>query len=70
MRIAGNPIAYGIGTHSYSILQYDLPAGYTHFECLAGLDTGGTEQACGEQASVVFKVYTSQPAPEGAPLVD
>ncbi len=70
MRIAGNPIAYGIGTHSYSILQYDLPAGYTHFECLAGLDNGGTEQACGEQASVVFKVYTSQPAPEGSAPVD
>jgi putative membrane-bound dehydrogenase-like protein len=70
MRIAGNPVAYGIGTHSYSVIGYDLPEGFTHFECLAGLDNGGTDQACGESASVVFHIYTEDPPPEGSQFVD
>ncbi len=63
MRIAGKPIAYGIGTHANSVIHFKLPKnhGYTHFVARAGLDNGGTDQGnCGESASVQFLVVTEE----------
>ncbi len=62
MRIAGAAVPYGIGTHANSVIEFDLPAGYTKFLATAGLDNGGTDQGnCGDQASVQFQVYTKTP---------
>ncbi len=62
MSIDGEPVAYGVGTHANSTIEYDLPEGYTQFKARGGLDNGGTDQgACGESASVQFLVYTQHP---------
>ena len=62
LRIGGKPVDYGIGTHSISVIAFDLPQGFTHFKARGGLDNGGTDQsACGQSASVQFQVYTSNP---------
>jgi len=62
MRIDGKEIAYGIGTHANSVIAFDIPAGYTHFKAVGGLDNGGTDQgACGDVSSVQFAVYTQKP---------
>ncbi len=62
MRINGKAVEYGIGTHANSIIEYDVPAGFTHFKARGGLDNGGTDQgACGNAVSVQFLVYTQQP---------
>lgn len=53
-----NNISYttGIGVHANSILEYDLPAGYTRFRALAGLDKACVGQNVG--ATVKFLVST------------
>ncbi len=61
LRIAGKPVAYGIGTHANSLIAYDLPPGYVKFRARAGLDNGGTDQAGGSSTSVRFAVYTQRP---------
>ncbi len=62
LRINGKSVAYGIGTHAHSVIEYDLPAGYTRFKATGGLDNGGTDQGtCGQQTSVQFQVYTAAP---------
>ncbi len=64
LRIDGNPVAEGIGTHANSIIEYDLPEGhkFTRFMATAGLDNGGTDQAGGRESSVQFHVMTQRPA--------
>ena len=64
MSVDGKPVAYGIGTHARSIIEYDLPPGYTRFRAFAVLDDGGTRQAKG--ATVRFHVFTSDPTFAGA----
>ena len=59
LKIAGEEVAYGIGTHTNSLIVFDLPEGYTRFKARAGLDNGGTDQNGG--ATVQFLVYTQQP---------
>ena len=59
MKINGQNVSYGIGTHAVSVLAYDLPAGYEKFEARCGLDDGGTKQGCG--STVQFMVYTQNP---------
>lgn len=59
LKIAGRSVAYGLGTHSNSVIAYDLPSGFTRFKARAGLDNGGTDQGCG--STVQFLVYTQQP---------
>ena len=49
----------GIGTHSNSIIHFQLPKGYTKFTAMGGLDKGGSSQG---GTSVVFAVYTEKPA--------
>jgi putative heme-binding domain-containing protein len=39
----GKPVAYGIGTHSHSVIQYDrLPADVVRFQAVAGLANSGS----------------------------
>jgi putative membrane-bound dehydrogenase-like protein len=62
LRIAGKSVEFGIGTHSSSVIAYDIPAGYNRFVARGGLDNGGTDQgSCGETAQVQFLVYTTAP---------
>jgi hypothetical protein len=58
----------GIGTHSVSIIEYELPDGVTTLTGLAGLDDGGVNQL-GSTASVRFAV-TALEGELGAALVD
>ncbi|MCX6345990.1 MAG: NPCBM/NEW2 domain-containing protein [Armatimonadetes bacterium] len=64
--INDKPVAYGIGAHSPSLIEYDLPAGYTRFKASAGLERSGVIQNGG--ATVKFFVFTSDPRPAGATL--
>ncbi len=59
MRIDGRKIPYGIGTHASSIIEFDLPEGYTRFKSFAGLDDGGIRQSSG--ATVRAMVFTKSP---------
>lgn len=59
LRSAGKEIAYGIGTHANSVIEYVLPAGAKRFKARGALDEGGTKQ--GNGASVEFRVYTENP---------
>ncbi len=52
--------ADGIGTHAASMIEYQLPAGYTHFKALVGLDKAGVVQNVG--ATVQFMVFTENPS--------
>ncbi len=62
LKINGKPVEYGIGVHANSVISYKLPAGYTRFKAVAGLDDGGARQgSCGEAASVQFMVFTQKP---------
>lgn len=57
-----NKIKYenGIGTHSNSIIEFDLPEGYTRFKALVGLDEACISQNVG--ATVKFFVFTENPS--------
>lgn len=50
----------GIGTHSNSIIEYDIPEGYDTFTALAGLDNECIEHT--EGATVKFHVFTQYPS--------
>ena len=63
MSVNGQPVAYGIGTHAPSVIEFDLSAGYTRFKSFAGLDDGGTTQPNG--ATVHATVFTRPPWAEG-----
>ena len=52
--------AAGIGTHSNSIIEYDVPEGYDTFTSLVGLDKECVEHT--EGATVRFLVFTQYPA--------
>lgn len=51
----------GIGTHSNSVIAFDLPAGAKSFEASVGLDVGGTNQS--KTSKVIAMVFTSAPDP-------
>ena len=55
LKINGTTYQDGIGTHSVSIIEYELPDGVTTLTGLAGLDDGGANQA-GSTSSVRFAV--------------
>lgn len=59
MSVDGRTIAYGIGTHAPSIIEYDLPEGYTRFKTFGGLDKGGIAQ--GRGATVKMMVFNTSP---------
>jgi alpha-galactosidase len=57
-----NKVKYenGIGTHSNSIIEFDVPEGYTRFKALVGLDEACVTQNTG--ATVKFFVFTENPS--------
>ncbi len=57
-----NKVRYedGIGTHSNSMIEFDIPEGYTRFKALVGLDEACVIQNVG--ASVKFLVFTQNPS--------
>ena len=50
----------GIGTHSNSVIEFDIPPGYKRFMAIAGLDHACVVQNIG--ATVTFMVFTQDPA--------
>lgn len=63
LRIGKQTYDSGLGTHSTSVIVYDLPEGVLRFRAAAGLDRSGTDQpGCGDGASVQFRVYTETPS--------
>jgi alpha-galactosidase len=50
----------GIGTHSNSIIEFDIPPGYKRFKAVAGLDNACVVQNTG--ATVEFMVFTQDPS--------
>jgi putative membrane-bound dehydrogenase-like protein len=70
IKVAGQTVADGIGTHANSIIAYDVPPGYTKFLARAALDDAGVNQGCG--STVQFLVFAEKPpaniaAPSAAP---
>ena len=57
-----NKIKYenGIGTHANSIIEFDVPEGYSRFKALVGLDQACVAQNTG--ATVKFFVFTENPS--------
>lgn len=65
--VSGNPLNVenkeynnGIGTHSNSIIEFDIPEGYDTFTAKAGLDKACIEHP--EGATVKFHVFTQYPS--------
>ena len=56
----------GIGTHSNSIIEYDIPEGYSTFSTIAGLDKECINHS--EGATVKFHIFTQYPT--GTPPAD
>jgi alpha-galactosidase len=50
----------GIGTHSNSIIEFNIPSGFKYFKATAGLDNACVIQNTG--ATVEFMVFTQDPA--------
>ncbi len=50
---------YGIGTHAFSIIEYEIPKGYNTFSSIAGLDNECIDHT--EGATVKFHVFTQYP---------
>ena len=63
LRVAGKSYAKGIGTHSTSVLRFELPDDAKRFVAVGGLDNSGADQGgdCGNNARVQFRVYTESP---------
>ncbi len=59
LKVAGKPVAYGIGVHANSLLAYDLPKGAKRFKARGAIDNGGSDQ--NGEASVQFHVFTQNP---------
>ena len=47
LRVAGQTYAVGIGTHANSVIEYDVPAGYSRFTATVGLDQAAASQNTG-----------------------
>jgi len=59
MRVAGRTLTNGIGTHAFSLIAYDLPAGVKRFRAFAALDDEGVRLERG--ATVRFLIFTNDP---------
>jgi putative membrane-bound dehydrogenase-like protein len=57
-------VVQGIGTHAYSVIGYELPAGSQTFKVGCALDQGGVSQNNGASTSVRFHV-AAEGIPEG-----
>ena len=60
MTVDGKVYADGIGVHAMSLVEYDIPAGYTQFTATAALDDECIQHP--EGASVKFMVFTQDPS--------
>ena len=60
LRVDGKSVI-GIGTHANSVIEFDLPEGYSRFVAKGALDNGGTLQQGGNATSVQFMVFTKSP---------
>jgi len=60
LTVDGKVYEKGIGTHSNSIIEFDLPQGYTTFRCLAGIDEAAALQNAG--ATMKFMVFAEHPS--------
>ena len=68
LTVDGKKYEDGIGTHSTSVIEYELSPGYTRFTARGGLDAGGVGQKLAG-ATVRFAVHTEASvavAPAGA----
>ena len=59
LMVNGKSYEQGIGTHANSLIEYQLPAGYTRFRATAGLDAAGAAQNTG--GTLQFLVFTKSP---------
>jgi alpha-galactosidase len=63
--IEGKKYPIGIGTHSTSIIEFDIPEGYNRFSAKAGLDNECIAHT--EDATVIFLIFTQNPAGPAPP---
>lgn len=62
MRVADRPVAFGIAAHANSVIEFDLPAGITRFQCFAGIDYGDAQPSRRSFGPAVrFLVFTQSP---------
>jgi hypothetical protein len=62
MLVAGKPVPFGIATHAKSVIEFDVPAGVTRFQCFAGIDDSGAPASRGPFGPTVrFLVFTQSP---------
>ena len=63
MLVAGKPQPLGIAAHAKSVIEFDLPAGTTRFQCFAGIDDGSAPPPRGPFGgpAVRFSVFTQSP---------
>jgi hypothetical protein len=66
LTVNGKVYEKGIGTHSNSIIEFDLPEGYTTFRCITGIDEAAAVQNAG--ATMKFMVFTEDPSGPVVPL--
>ena len=59
--VDGKQVDEGIGTHSASVIEFDLPENTTKFVATGALDDGGVRQNEGRSTSVRFAVYDQAP---------
>lgn len=58
--VGGKMYHNGIGAHSNSVIEYNVPDGYTHFKATGAIDDAGARQNAG--ATVNFMIFTTDPA--------
>lgn len=62
MRLADQPVAFGIAARAKSVIEFDLPAGITRFQCFAGIDYGDAPPSRRPFGPAVrFLVFTQSP---------
>ncbi|TGE29163.1 NPCBM/NEW2 domain-containing protein [Hymenobacter metallicola] len=59
LQVAGQKYAQGIGTHSNSVIEYEVPLGFTRLQATAGLDQAGAAQNTG--GTLQFLIFTKNP---------
>jgi alpha-galactosidase len=59
LNVNGKDYTNGIGTHSNSVIEFEIPEGFDHFSVKAGLDKAGTDNPDG--ATVKFLIFTDDP---------
>ncbi len=64
LSIAGVAYEKGIGTHSASVIGFDIPEGYDTFRATAGLDDASLRET--EGATLRFHLFTQNPMGEGS----